>query len=195
MDHTNLTRREFLRAASWTAAGGAVAGTLSARGRQASQPNFVIILADDLGWNDLGCYGHRHIRTPNIDRLAAEGLKFTHAFLTCSSCSPTRCSIMTGRYPHSTGARELHQPLPADQPQDCSVAYSSVVGFGRVRMVDDPVEKLAALEAIMLQYYPKNDAWQYPEKVVAACTVWCIEIAHLTGKFKRPPREDQKHFE
>jgi hypothetical protein len=86
------------------------------------------------------------------------------------------------------------EPLPSDQPQDCSVAYSSVVGFGRVRMVDDPVEKLAALEAIMLQYYPKNDAWQYPDKVVAACTVWCIEIAHLSGKCKRPPREDQKHF-
>ncbi|MBW2479169.1 MAG: pyridoxamine 5'-phosphate oxidase family protein, partial [Deltaproteobacteria bacterium] len=82
------------------------------------------------------------------------------------------------------------QMLPADRPQDCSVAYTSVVGFGRVRMVDDPVEKLAALEAVMLQYYPKNDAWEYPEKVVAACTVWCIEIEHLTGKRKRPPREE-----
>jgi nitroimidazol reductase NimA-like FMN-containing flavoprotein (pyridoxamine 5'-phosphate oxidase superfamily) len=81
------------------------------------------------------------------------------------------------------------QLLPADRPQDCSVAYSSVVGFGRVRMVEDPVEKLAALEAIMVQYYPKNDAWQYPDKVVAACTVWCIEIEHLTGKYKRPPQD------
>lgn len=80
--------------------------------------------------------------------------------------------------------------LPADKPQDCSVAYSSVVGFGRVRMVEDPVEKLAALEAVMLQYYPKNDAWEYPEKVVATCTVWCIEIEHLTGKRKLPPTEE-----
>jgi len=82
------------------------------------------------------------------------------------------------------------QLVPADTPQDCSVAYSSVVGFGRVRMVDDPVEKLAALEAVMVQYYPKNDAWQYPDQVVAACTVWCIEIERLTGKCKRPPQED-----
>ena len=82
------------------------------------------------------------------------------------------------------------QLLPADKPQDCSVAYSSVVGFGRVRMVDDPVEKLAALEAVMVQYYPKNDTWEYPENVVAACTVWCIAIEHLTGKRKRPPREE-----
>ena len=82
------------------------------------------------------------------------------------------------------------QLVPSDTPQDCSVAYSSVVGFGRVRMVDDPVEKLAALEAVMVQYYPKNDAWQYPDKVVAACTVWCIEIEHLTGKCKRPPQAE-----
>ncbi len=82
------------------------------------------------------------------------------------------------------------QLLPADHPQDCSVAYSSVVGFGQVRMVDDPAEKLAALEAVMVQYYPKNDTWDYPEKVVDACTVWCIEIEHLTGKTKRPPREE-----
>ena len=78
------------------------------------------------------------------------------------------------------------QLLPADQPKDCSVAYSSVVGFGKVRMIKDPVEKLAALEAIMMQYYPKSDAWKYPDKVVAACTVWCIEIEHLTGKYKHP---------
>lgn len=83
------------------------------------------------------------------------------------------------------------QLLPANQPKDCSVAYSSVVGFGRVRIVDDPVEKLAALEAIMVQYYPKDDAWDYPEKVVAACTVWCVEIEHLTGKRKRPPLKQE----
>ena len=82
------------------------------------------------------------------------------------------------------------QLLPADKPQDCSVAYSSVVGFGHVRIVEDPAEKLAALEAVMVQYYPKNEAWQYPEKVVTACTVWCIEIDHLTEKCKRPPQED-----
>jgi len=82
------------------------------------------------------------------------------------------------------------QLLPADHPEDCSVAYSSVVGFGRVRMVDDPGEKLAALEAIMVQYFPKNDAWQYPDKAVGACTVWCIEFEHLTGKHGHPaPKE------
>lgn len=81
----------------------------------ADRPNLVIIIADDMAWDDCGAYGHPAIRTPHIDRLATEGLRFANAFLTCSSCSPSRSSINTGRYPHSTGAAELHQPLPADQ--------------------------------------------------------------------------------
>ena len=79
------------------------------------RPNFVIFVADDMAWEDCGAYGHPSIRTPNMDRLAKEGLRFDRAYLTCSSCSPSRCSIMTGRYPHSTGASELHLPLPAEQ--------------------------------------------------------------------------------
>ncbi len=78
-------------------------------------PNFLIFVADDQGERDLGCYGHGVLRTPNIDRLAAEGTRFDRAFLTISSCSPSRSSILTGRYPHNTGAEDLHQPLPADQ--------------------------------------------------------------------------------
>lgn len=81
----------------------------------AAQPNFVIFIADDMAWNDCGAYGHPTIKTPNIDRLAAEGMRFDRAYLTCSSCSPSRCSTLTGRYPHSTGAGELHLPLPAEQ--------------------------------------------------------------------------------
>jgi len=79
------------------------------------RPNFVVIIGDDISWNDYGTYGHPHIQTPHVDQLAKSGIRFDLAFLTTSSCSPSRCSIMTGRYPHSTGAGELHQPLPADQ--------------------------------------------------------------------------------
>jgi len=77
--------------------------------------NFVIFVADDMAWDDCGAYGNSAIRTPNIDRLAAEGMRFDRAYLTCSSCSPSRCSMLTGRYPHSTGAGELHLPLPGEQ--------------------------------------------------------------------------------
>ena len=77
------------------------------------RPNVVLIIADDLGDGDLGCYGHPHVRTPNLDRLAAGGVKFTNAVLTTSSCSPSRSSILTGKYPHETDAEQLHWPLPA----------------------------------------------------------------------------------
>jgi arylsulfatase A-like enzyme len=79
------------------------------------QPNFIVFIADDAAWNDCKPYGNEVIKTPNINKLAEEGLVFDNAFLTASSCSPSRCSILTGRYPHSTGAPELHMPLPADQ--------------------------------------------------------------------------------
>ncbi len=64
-----------------------------------TRPNFIFIFADDLGWGDLGCYGHREIRTPNLDRLAAQGLLFTQFYVSGSVCSPSRTAIMTGQYP------------------------------------------------------------------------------------------------
>lgn len=108
----HLNRRNFLKQTTIAALSATTIGQLA---QTDSRPNFVIIIADDMAWNDSGCYGHPHVKTPNIDRLAKEGLRFTSAFLTCSSCSPSRCSIMTGRYPHSTGAQNLHDPLPTDQ--------------------------------------------------------------------------------
>jgi N-sulfoglucosamine sulfohydrolase len=79
------------------------------------KPNILIFIADDVSYNDFGCYGHPVIKTPNIDKLAKNGLRFTNAFLTISSCSPSRISILTGRYPHNTGAAELHTDIPAGQ--------------------------------------------------------------------------------
>ena len=82
---------------------------------EGGRPNFVFIIADDISPHDLACYGPSPVQTPNLDRLAAEGEVFDRAYLTTSSCSPTRCSIITGRYPHNTAAPELHMPLPAGQ--------------------------------------------------------------------------------
>ena len=77
-------------------------------------PNFIIFIADDVSWNDLGCYGNPFVKTPNIDRLAQRSIRFNNAYLTASSCSPSRNSIMTGRYPHNSGAAELHTEPPLD---------------------------------------------------------------------------------
>ena len=63
------------------------------------KPNVVFILIDDMGWNDLGCYGSTFYETPNIDRLAGQGMRFTNAYAACPVCSPTRAGIMTGKYP------------------------------------------------------------------------------------------------
>lgn len=88
----------------------------AARGQQAAgKPNIIFIIADDVSWDDIGCYGNPAVRTPNIDRIARQGIRFDNAYLTASSCSPSRNSIISGRYPHNTGAAELHTPLPASQ--------------------------------------------------------------------------------
>ena len=75
-------------------------------------PNIILIIADDMNWDDSGIYGHPHIRTPNLDKMAKDGIYFTSAYLTTNSCSPSRSSIITGRYPHNTGAEQLHWALP-----------------------------------------------------------------------------------
>ena len=98
---SGMNRRDFIKTAGAAAAALALPAELSARVRD--RPNIVFILADDLGWADLGCYGHRFHETPNIDRLAAEGVRFTNAYAACPVCSPTRASIMTGKYPARLG--------------------------------------------------------------------------------------------
>ena len=77
-------------------------------------PNMIIFIADDVSWDDLGCYGNDQVQSPNIDSLAEKGIIFKNAYLTTSSCSPSRNSIITGRYPHNTGAAELHSMPPMD---------------------------------------------------------------------------------
>jgi len=68
-----------------------------------TRPNIVFILLDDLGWKDLTCYGSTFYETPRLDELAAQGMRFTDAYATCPVCSPTRASILTGKYPATVG--------------------------------------------------------------------------------------------
>ena len=70
-----------------------------AEGPSQQSPNFIFILVDDMGWSDTACYGSSFYETPNIDRMAASGMRFTDAYAACPVCSPTRASIMTGKYP------------------------------------------------------------------------------------------------
>ena len=72
-------------------------------GNTTGKPNIVLILVDDLGWMDLSCQGSDYFRTPNIDRLASQGMRFTDAYAACAVCSPTRAAVMTGRWPGRVG--------------------------------------------------------------------------------------------
>jgi len=79
----------------------------------AERPNFIIVLADDLGYGDLACYGHPVLRTPNLDRLAAEGVRLTHCYAAAANCSPARAGLMTGRTPYRAG---IHNWIPMYSP-------------------------------------------------------------------------------
>ncbi len=90
-----FTRRRWLAAAAGAAA-------IHAQSRR-RPPNFVILFADDLGWGDLSCYGHPLIHTPNLDRMAAEGARFTSFYAAAPVCTPSRAGLLTGRYPIRAG--------------------------------------------------------------------------------------------
>src|SRR5688500_9389654 len=79
------------------------AATLPAADAPRAKPNVVFILADDLGHGDVGCYGCPDIRTPNIDALAAKGVRFTQFYSSGPECTPTRAAFLTGRYPQRVG--------------------------------------------------------------------------------------------
>jgi arylsulfatase A-like enzyme len=107
-----VTRREFLGAAVATAAAASVDGAA----QPASRPNILFILADDLGYGDLSCYGRPDYQTPVIDGLALEGIKFTSAYAAAPVCTPTRCAFHTGRYPQRLEVG-LEEPLtPRSRP-------------------------------------------------------------------------------
>ncbi|MFO8012059.1 MAG: sulfatase [Phycisphaerae bacterium] len=116
-----VTRRTFLRSLAASAAGAAAAATgLSCRARAAEptrKPNVLFILADDLGWKDLGCFGSTFYETPHVDGLRATGMMFTDAYAACPVCSPTRASIMAGKYPARTGVTDYINPAGRNQPE------------------------------------------------------------------------------
>ena len=100
-----VTRREFLNSAAAT-------GALVARSRvgvssQAPRPNVLFILADDLGYGDLSCYGRPDYQTPVLDALAQQGMKFMSAYAAAPVCTPTRCALATGRSPLVASGRIL----------------------------------------------------------------------------------------
>jgi len=103
-----MNRRDFFKTIGLTAATLTVPGprnllAQSARKRKGKRPNVVVIFCDDMGYGDLACFGHPTIRTPNLDRMAAEGQKWTNFYVGASVCTPSRAALMTGRLPIRSG--------------------------------------------------------------------------------------------
>ena len=123
--NTNRFSRGAVNAAVALVVAAGVVSSFSACGESASPPaappNIVLITADDLGWRDLGCFGDEQVKTPNLDTLCEAGIRFTNAFVTASSCSASRASLLTGQYPHTNGVDSLvhrypEKSLPAGYP-------------------------------------------------------------------------------
>ena len=136
-----------------------------------SPPNFVFILTDDISAEDLSIYGNQSIDTPNLQRLAMMGLVFDNAYLTTSSCSPSRISMITGRYPHNTGAPEIHVELPSSQKnfvQELKKAGYHTVLSGKNHMA--PPNQLGFLE--------------YSDSKPAGSENW---LSHLQNRPKNQP--------
>lgn len=110
-------------------------------GAEARRPNIVFIIADDLGYGDLGCYGQKIIRTPNLDRMAAEGMRFTQHYSGNAVCAPSRCVLMTGKHPGHAFIRDNRStepegqwPIPAEEvtlPELLKAQGYSTGGFGK----------------------------------------------------------------
>ncbi|MFJ6740157.1 sulfatase-like hydrolase/transferase [Streptomyces sp. NPDC091279] len=99
----------------------------TAAARPAARPNLLVILGDDLGWADLSSYGAPHIRTPHLDRLARQGVRFTDAYSGSATCSPTRFSLYTGRYPGRTPGG-LAEPI-ADRTQGLEPSHPTLASL------------------------------------------------------------------
>ena len=121
------TRREFLKTMSLAAASAGMSPALSScasleqrAGRGRKRPNIIFILADDLGYGDLGCYGQKTIKTPNLDQMAEEGMRFTDHYAGSTVCAPSRCALMVGQHTgHCLVRGNARVPL---RPEDVTVA-------------------------------------------------------------------------
>ena len=100
---------------AWACAAAAQPGAGKAASQAAKPPNIIFLMADDLGYGDLGCYGQKKIRTPNLDRMAAGGMRFTQHYAGNAVCAPSRCVLMTGKHPGHAWIRNNKEVKPEGQ--------------------------------------------------------------------------------
>ena len=102
----------------------------SVQAGDARKPNIIYILADDLGYGELGCYGQKKIKTPHLDKLAAKGLRFTQHYSGNAVCAPSRCVLMTGKHSGHAQVRNNIETKPDGQQPTGDVSASIAIHFG-----------------------------------------------------------------
>ena len=133
MSRRALDRRGFLRTIGLGAASLAAGATAFAKGR-AARPNVLLIVSDDQGYADLGCYGSKEVKTPHLDRLARGGIRLTSFYVTWPACTPSRGSLLTGRYPQRNGTYDMFRNDKVDfdyrySPEEYAASWEMVGGM------------------------------------------------------------------
>lgn len=175
----SLNRRRFI-AASF---GGAACVLAHAGEPPARKPNFLIFVSDDHGTDDAGCYGNAAVRTPNLDRLATQGLRFTRAFTPTAMCAPSRSALYTGLFPHRNGAHPNHSKV---RPGTQSLPhYLSKLGY-RVALAGKT--HIGPREAFPFEYMPLRgvDAFLAKAGQQPFCLVVATNDPHAPWKKQGP---------
>ncbi len=131
---TNVSRRDFVKGLGCAAALSGLAGGQAQMSGARRPPDILLIVSDDQGYHDLGCYGNPRIKTPNLDRLAAQGARLTDFYVTWPACTPSRGSLLTGRYPQRNGTYDMFRNDLVDNdylypPQEYAVSWEMVGGM------------------------------------------------------------------
>jgi len=161
----------------------------SPAGQRGKLPNILFIVADDLGWQDLGIYGNTQINTPNIDALAASGAKFNNAFVVAPSCSSSRAALMTGQYPHTNKVTALTHRYPSKALRPFYTTLASLLEDNGYRTGIDGKWHVAP-------YYPTS-FYGYQERMLGLGVFaddWKISNAEDALEFIHDSVEDNSPF-
>lgn len=150
------------------------------------KPNIIQILTDDQGWGDLRSYGHVFLKTPNIDRLASEGIKFTHCYSAAATCSPSRASILTGRSPYRNG---IKPGRISDEPIIGSDIFPTVLDIAGISLLGITLDGTSILPLLEGREFrrPRPLYWRHNKKE--------FRIALREGDWKIVAKSDQTGFE
>ena len=138
----------------------------ASEGKIAEKPNIVFLLTDDQRWDTLGCMGNKAIKTPNIDRMAEQGIVFENSFVTTSICVVSRASILSGQYMRTHGVRDFGQPLDAEWMEGTYPAIMRQAGYatgmiGKFGIGADLMEKMAVAGSFFDYWKPFLDQGEY----------------------------------